>query len=128
MRGREDQVFGLKPDNFLQIHLRPVLGGVHDASSVGFAKSVSNERILADRNERAGPDNEENTTGRERLEPGVQRVKASPKVSSQRRTSFRDPEEVREFLSSGKDVVHIAGVGGVGRDAKGLECPDGLKA
>jgi len=128
MRCGEDQVIGLQPDDFFEVHLRPVLRGVHNTCGFGSAECIGDEGIFPDGDERTRPDDKENAAGRERFELGVERGEASLKVGGEGLTSFGDAEEVGEFLRAGENVFNVAGMCGVSGDAEGVESPDGLKA
>ena len=128
MRSGEDQVIGLQADNFFEVHLRPVLRGVHDARGIGFAERISNEGVFAHGDERVGPDDEKNAARREGFEFGVQRGEASLEISDERFAGFRDAEEIGEFLCGGENFVDVLGVGGVSGDAESVESTDGVEA
>jgi len=68
MGGREHQEVRLEPGDFFQADVRPILLGIHNGDSASEAQGIRNEGVLANRDERLMPDNEENTFGRRRSE------------------------------------------------------------
>jgi len=58
----------LEPGDFFQADVRPILLGIHNGDSASEAQGIRNEGVLANRDERLMPDNEENTFGRRRSE------------------------------------------------------------
>src|SRR6266849_3340809 len=52
----------------------------------------------------------------------MQRGETRLKVGSERFASFRDAEEIGEFLRGGENLVDVLRAGGVGGDAESVEC------
>ena len=128
VRGGEDQVLGLQSDDFFEIHLRPILRGVHDAGGVGSAERVGDESVSADGDERVSPDDEENAARREGFQFGVQRREAGLEIGGECFAGFGDAEEIGELLRGGENFIDVLGAGGVGGDAESVECANGVEA
>ena len=60
MRIRENKELRLQPGDFFKTNLWPVLLGIHDGDSAGEAEGIGDEGVLANRDERLVPDNEQN--------------------------------------------------------------------
>ena len=125
--GGEDQVIGLQTDHFFEVHLRPVLRGIHDAGGVSSAKRVGDECVFSDGDERVSPDDEEDAARRQGFEFCVEGGEASLEVGGKRFPRFRDAEKIGEFLGGGEDFVNIASVGGVGGDAESIESAESVE-
>jgi len=125
---REDQIVGLQADDFFEVHLRPVLRGVHDAYGVGSAKGVGDESVFPDRDERVRPDDEKDTARRKRFEPGVQGGEASLKVGCERLAGFRRANNISQFLGGGDNFIDVASVGGIGGNAERFESAERVEA
>ncbi len=128
VRGGEDQVIGLQANDFLEVHLRPVLRGVHNAGGVGPAKRVGDECVFADGDEGVSPDDEEDAAGRQGFELCVKRGEASLEIGGERFARFRDAQQIGQFLRGGENFIDVASVGCVGGDAESIEGTDGVEA
>jgi len=61
VRGRKNEVVGLQMGGFFKADVWPVLLSINDGDGACIAESVGDERVLASRDERLVPNNEENT-------------------------------------------------------------------
>src|SRR5205807_5698237 len=66
MRIREDEEIRLKVSYFFQANLWPALIGIHHRNGSGATQGVSDEGVLANGDERLGPDDEQNALGGKR--------------------------------------------------------------
>ena len=68
MRGSEDKIVRLKANDFLEVHLRPIVIGIDDGTGSCFAQGIGDEGAFADGHEWLGPDDEKDARWRERSE------------------------------------------------------------
>ena len=128
MRLGEDQEFRLEVDDFFEIDLRPVLGRVDDGDGAGMLQSIGDEGVFADGDEGLGPDDEQNAAGRQRGDAIFRCGDAALHFFAEGRSGFRSAEQIGEALGGSDDGFHGVRIGGVGRDAQGVEGVDGFQA
>src|SRR5438477_8844878 len=128
MRGRKGEVVRLQASGFFETDLRPVLLSIHDGDTASVAESIGDESVLANRDERLVPNNEEDTLCRRRRKALLQSRKLMLHFGSHGSAGVRNAQKIGELFRRSDDVIHGVRVGGVGRDSQVIQSMDGLKA
>ncbi len=108
--------------------MRPVLSGVHDGNGSGFDEGVGDEGISADRNQRIGPDDEEDAASRLVCKFRAQISEALLKLRGEGCTILRSSENISQFRGGSDDFIHGVRIGFVHGNVQPVEGADSFKA
>src|SRR2546429_28421 len=98
MRGRKGEVVRLQASGFFETDLRPVLLSIHYGDSASVAESIGDESVLANRDERLVPNNEENTLGRTRRKASLQGRKLTLHFGSHGSAGLWNAQKIGELF------------------------------
>jgi hypothetical protein len=121
MRVCENQKIGLQPRNFFQIHVRPILCGIHDGFSARVAQSVREKRVPAGRDERLSPNHKKNALRGQCANAALEIGEAMLHLVGHRRAGIRNAQQLGKFFCEMDDVIHGVWIGGVGRNSQLIE-------
>ena len=121
MRIGKYQNFRLQPRHLFQIHLRPVLLGIHDGYGARAPQSIRDKRILADGNERIGPHDKQRPRRRQRSNLLSQDFQPLLQILRNRSASLRRTQHLTQSFRRRYNFVHAPWIGGVGRNAQGIQ-------
>src|SRR5437588_3695684 len=98
MRGCKDKVVRLQASGFFETDLRPVLFSIHDGDGASITESIGDESVLADRDKRLVPYNEEDTLCRRRRKTLLQSRKLTFHFSGDRRAGLWNAQKIGELF------------------------------
>jgi hypothetical protein len=125
---RENQELRLETNDFLEAHLRPVLGRVHDGCSAGVQQGIGNESVPANGDERIRPNDKENTTRGDSAEAKSQVRQVALEIRAKSEACLPNAEHFCKTLGRRDDFLNGVGIGGVRRDAEVSESVNRFEA
>lgn len=123
----ENEEVRLEADNLLETHVRPVLSGVHDGSGAGEPQGIGDKGVLAGRDQRIRPNDEENATRGQAVETLLEIGKMALKIGAKSGARFGNAEDSGKAFGGGDDVFHGMRIGAIGRNTKVVESVDGFE-
>ena len=97
MGSRKNQKVRLQPGDLFETDLRPGLFGVHDGDGPGVTQGVGDKSVLANGDQRLGPDNEEDALGWQSANAFLQISEMAPHVRGNRSAGFGNSEDVKSI-------------------------------
>src|SRR5947207_4756908 len=88
----------LQASGFFETDLRPVLFSIHDGDGASITESIGDESVLADRDKRLVPYNEEDTLCRRRRKTLLQSRKLTFHFSGDRRAGRWNDQKIGELF------------------------------
>src|SRR5438309_9429300 len=103
----------LQLGDFFQIHLGPVLRGIHDGNAASATNGVGEKRMLAGGNHRLRPNDKKDAHRGPAAKALLEIGEAALHFVNDRGSSIRDAEELSQYSSVRHDVRDGMRVGGV---------------
>src|SRR6266404_381468 len=128
VRYGENEKIRLQPGHLFETDLRPVQRGIDNGERPSAAHGVGDKGILADGDERLGPNGEEDTLRRQSADPFVQIRETTLHIRGNSFSCFRRTENFGEFFGRGNNFGDRVGVRSIRRNTEIVEGMNGLKA
>ena len=127
MRCGENEKIRLQPGHLFETDLRPVQRGIDNGDRPSAAHGVGDEGVLADGDERLGPNGKKDAFRRQSADPFVQTCETTLHIRSNSVSRFRRTQNVGEFFGGGNNFGDRVGIRGIRRNTQIVEGMNGLK-
>src|SRR6266403_4504241 len=127
VRYGENEKIRLQPGHLFETDLRPVQRGIDNGDRPSAAHGVGDKGVLADGDERLGPNGKKDAFRRQSADPFVQTCETTLHIRSNSFSRFRRTQNVGEFLGGGNNFGDRVGVRGIRRNTQIVEGMNGLK-
>src|SRR5882672_6722580 len=125
VRRGENEKIRLQPGYFFEAYLRPVQRGIDDGDRPSAAHGVGDKGVLADGDERLGPNGKEDALWRQSADPFVQTRETTLHISGNPFSRFRKTQNFGEFPGRGNNFGDRVGVRGIRRNTEIVEGMNG---
>src|SRR6267143_2372374 len=128
VRCGENEKIRLQPGYFFEAYLWPTQRGIDNGDRASAAYGVGDKGVLADGDERLGPNGKEDALWRQSADPFVQACKTTLHIRGNSFSRLRKTQNFGEFLGRGNNLGDSVGVRGIRGNTEIVEGMNGIKA